>query len=134
MLLIEKDRGSSDKTNIWKLCTCRRKENNMTEEFNKKEEGCHCGCHHHHTHEHEHEHEDGCKCSEKFLVLADEAWREVLKEKIKDKILAKKGEHIEKLAELIAKANGERWKNKIYAKTNNNKFKDSLKELFSSSD
>ena len=106
----------------------------MTEEFNKKEEGCHCGCHHHHTHEHEHEHEDGCKCSEKFLVLADEAWREVLKEKIKDKILAKKGEHIEKLAELIAKANGERWKNKIYAKTNNNKFKDSLKELFSSSD
>lgn len=74
----------------------------------------------------------GCGCSDKFLKIADEAWMEVLKEKIKDKILAHKGEHIDKLAEIIAKANGEKWRNKISAKTKGNEFKDSLKEFFSS--
>lgn len=88
--------------------------------------GCGCGCgHHHHG-------EEGCHCEEKFFEIADEAWREVLKEKIKDKILAHKGEHMEKLAEIIAKANGERWKHKISAKMKGLEFKDSLKALFSS--
>jgi hypothetical protein len=87
--------------------------------------GCGCGSQHHH-------HEEGCKCAEKFLEIADEAWKEVLKEKIKAKILTHKGEHMEKLAEIIAKANGEKWKHIISAKTKSNEFKDSLKEFLSS--
>lgn len=100
---------------------------------NENEKSCQCGCgcgcgfgsHHHHG-------EEGCHCTDKFLEIADEAWMEVLKEKIKAKIIAHKGEHMDKLAGIIAKANGERWKNKISAKTNGNEFKDSLKEFFSS--
>lgn len=89
--------------------------------------GCGCGSHHHH------DDEGKCHCAEKFLEIADEAWREVLKEKIKAKILTHKGEHLEKLAELVAKANGEKWKNKISAKMHCNEFKDNLKEFFTSS-
>lgn len=92
--------------------------------------GCGCGSKHHHHHDSE---EGGCHCAEKFLEIADEAWVELLKEKIKAKILAKKGEHVEKLAELIAMANGEKWENKIAAKIKCNKFKDNLKDFFSSS-
>lgn len=90
--------------------------------------GCSCGCgsnlhHHHHS-------EDGCGCAENFLKIADEAWVELLKEKIKAKIIAKKGEHIEKLAEIIAKANGEKWKTKLSGKTHCNEYKETLKEFF----
>ena len=88
--------------------------------------GCGCGSHHHH------DSTEGCKCAEKFLEIADEAWKEVLKEKIKAKILTHKGEHMEKLAEMIAMANGEKWKHIISAKTNKNNFKDQLKEFLSS--
>lgn len=90
--------------------------------------GCNCGCgSHHHNHG-----EESCHCKEKFLEIADMAWMEVLKDKIKDKIVTHKGEHMDKLAEIIAKANGEKWKNKISSKTKSHKFKDDLKEYFSS--
>ena len=99
--------------------------NNM-HEYQKE---CSCGCG-----SHKHSHEGGCNCAEHFLTIADEAWKEVLKEKIKAKIVAKKGEHIEKLAEIIAVANGEKWKHKISAKMKCNQFKDSLKDFFSETD
>lgn len=119
----------------------RRKDSIMTDQCNQHmhghthEGGCSCGCgcgcgsdsHHHHS-------EGGCNCAEKFLEIADEAWKEVLKERIKAKILTHKGEHIEKLAEMVAKANGEKWKNKIAAKTNCNEFKENLKQYFTSCD
>lgn len=107
----------------------------MSEHYHEHQEGCGCGCgcncgcgdkeHHHH-----HDSEDSCGCAEKFLELADEAWAEVLKEKIKEKIYAHKGEHMDKLAEIIAKANGERWKNKISSKHNCHEFKEDLKDYF----
>lgn len=90
---------------------------------------CNCGCHSKH---HQCSEDGGCNCAEKFLELADEAWREVLKEKIKAKIIAKKDEHMEKLAEIVAMANRERWKHKIAAKIKCNEFKENLKEHFSS--
>lgn len=115
----------------------------MTEHCNEHTHGhqqegnCSCGCgcgskghgYHHHHHEEE---EGGCSCAEKFLQIADEAWTEVLKDKIKAKILAKKGDHIEKLAEIVAMANGEKWKHIISAKTKCHKFKDELKDFFTS--
>lgn len=88
--------------------------------------GCGCGCN-------SKNHEEGkCQCVEKFLELADEAWKELLIEKIKSKMLAKKGEHIEKLAEIVATANGEKWKHKMGSKANMNDFKDKLREFLSS--
>lgn len=96
-----------------------------------KEGSCTCGCGSK-IHIHEHEAEKSCHCAEMFLHIADEAWKEVLKEKIKDKIIAQKGEHIEKLAELIATANGEKWKHIMTAKAKCNQFKDTLKEFLSS--
>ena len=98
------------------------------------ESSCGCGCG---SKGHDHHHHDGdgqCHCAEKFLAIADEAWKEVLKEKIKDKIIAKKEEHIEKLAEIVATANGEKWKHKISEKMKCNEFKDNLKDFFSSCD
>lgn len=95
------------------------------------EEACSCGCQSK-AHIHEHEAEKSCHCAEAFLHIADAAWKEVLKERIKDKIIAQKGEHIEKLAELIATANGEKWKYIMTAKAKCNKFKDNLKEFLSS--
>ena len=93
---------------------------------------CSCGCGHGNHGHHHHEEGGGCNCGEKFLQIADEAWREVLKEKIKAKILAHKGDHIEKLADIVAMANGEKWKHIISAKTKCHKFKDELKDFFTS--
>lgn len=97
----------------------------------QKENTCSCGCQGKH---HIHEHDDHCHCADKFLTIADEAWVELLKEKIKEKILEHKGEKIEQLAEIIAKANGERWRNKIKSKTKCHEFKENLKKHFSSHD
>ena len=106
----------------------------MTEQCGQHNEGacsCGCGCG---EHAHHHHNEEGCNCAEKLLEIADEAWAEVLKDKIKAKIIDHKGEHMEKLAEMIAKANGEKWKHKIASKMKCGKFKDDLKEFFSSCD
>ena len=113
----------------------------MTEQYNEHEHhhhegdcGCGCGCGTHHHHHHHGEEGGGCHCTDKFLELADEAWAEVLKEKIKSQIIAHKSEHLDKLAELVAKANGEKWKYKISAKMKGSEFKDDLKDFFSSCD
>lgn len=109
----------------------------MTEQCNyhthghHKEKCCTCGCT---DYSHEHDTEGSCHCAEKFLELADEAWKEVLKEKIKEKIIIKKAEHLDKLAEIVAKANGEKWKNIISSKMQCNEFKENIKEYFSSCD
>lgn len=92
-----------------------------------QEGSCQCGTKHH-----SHEMEGSCCCAEKLLGIADEAWREVLKEKIKAKIIMKKGEHLDHLADLVATVNGEKWKHKIAAKLKCDEYKDKLKELFSS--
>ena len=110
----------------------------MTEYCNKHSHeyqeggGCNCGCSQSNHGHHHHDEEGGCNCAEKFMQLADEAWREVLKEKIKAKILAHKGDHMEKLAEIVSMANGEKWKYIISAKTKCHKFKDELKDFFTS--
>ena len=58
----------------------------MTEQCNHGEsckcgEHCQCGDKMHHKCS-----EEGCNCAENFIKLADEAWAELLKEKIKAKI------------------------------------------------
>lgn len=76
--------------------------------------------------------ECSCDWSEKFLKLADEACKELLKEKIKAKMEKEHGAHFEKLAEMLGKAHKEKWEYKISAKMKHKEFKDNLKEFFSS--
>lgn len=93
--------------------------------------GCGCGCGEHHASAESYEQKGSCCCAEKFLEIADEAWKEVLKEKIKTKILEKKGDHMDQLADLIATINGEKWKHKISARLKSDEYKEKLKEFFS---
>lgn len=92
---------------------------------NHENKTCSCGCGSSHDGGEGH-----CNCAEKFLEIADEAWVEVLKDKIKSKIIAHKGEDMDKLAEIIAKANGKKWCNIIASKTNCREFKEHLKDFF----
>lgn len=90
-----------------------------------------CSCHsHEHCHSHGHEngvcsccgahhepcgnghHHGECDWAASFLELADEAWMEVLKEKIKEYIL-KDDKKITELAAIVSEANCERWKKKM---------------------
>lgn len=98
----------------------------------ENENKCSCGCNPCGEKYEKFRNEEGCLCEEKFLMLADEAWKEYLKDRIKAKIAEKKGQHIEELAEIVAKANGERWKHKIMAKMKCHEFKENIKKLFES--
>lgn len=77
-------------------------------------------------------HGEKCNFSEKLLKLADEAWMEVLKEKIKIGIENKHGEHLEKLAEIVGNTNSAKWKHKIKSKAKCEEYKNTLKDFFAS--
>lgn len=78
---------------------------------------CHCPCH------------QQCKYSDELLQLADEAWMEILKEKIKEEINLNAGEHLTKLAKLVSSANHARWRDKMQAKKDHEDFETQLKGL-----
>lgn len=80
----------------------------------------------------EHKEQHSCCYSEEMLKLADKAWMEVLKEKMKAEIEKVEGAELEELAKIVGKANGEKWKNRISAKMQKEEYQDSLKEYFSS--
>lgn len=76
----------------------------------------------------------GCKgsgesWSSKFLELADQAWMEVLKEKMKEHIKTN-SKNIDELAKMIAQANEERWQKKIDSKHCCDNFDEKLKGFF----
>lgn len=79
---------------------------------------CDSDCHHH-----------AHKYSEELLALADEAWMELIKDKIKEEIKKHSGEHIEQIASLVAKANHARWNYKIDEKKNHHMYEDELNSL-----
>lgn len=61
---------------------------------------------------HNHHEDHGCDMALHLLDIADEAWMEVLKEKIKDHIRA--NDHkIDELAKIVSEINKERWHHKI---------------------
>lgn len=71
-----------------------------------------------------------CDFSKKFLELADCAWMEVLKEKIKDHI-RQKDSKIGELAQVISDANHERWKHKKEKFQGCDIYEEKLKNLLS---
>lgn len=62
--------------------------------------------------------------------MADEAWMEVLKDKIKAQVIAIGGEHLDQLAKLVAESNSARWKEKLALQRKCNEFKDKVAQFF----
>ncbi|MBA3239505.1 MAG: hypothetical protein H0T62_14345 [Parachlamydiaceae bacterium] len=109
---------------------------------------------HCHEHDHHHHHHDGCCSHEKqecceeescceskegkhedfakhLLCLADEAWMELLKDKIKENILADGGAQLDQIAKVVSEGNKSRWENKMAMKKNACEYKEKIKSLFS---
>jgi hypothetical protein len=69
-----------------------------------------------------------CNMPEKLLCLADEAWKEVVKEKIKKEIEKNAGAKLDALAKLVAEGNHKKWSYLIEGKQQCDQFKDQVKE------
>lgn len=103
---------------------------------------CHGQHHHHHcgTHEneeccaHEHEHhEHEQDFAHQLIAIADDAWMELLHEKIKKQIEISDGENLDKLAKLVSDANRERWNHKLAINKNSASYKNNLDQFFGKS-
>lgn len=101
------------------------------------DDSCCCCCHEHdeackqHDPCHKHtDHEDCEECAEKFLELADKAWMELLKEKIKAKIAATCNDSLEQLAGIVSEANHHKWKEIMASKKCCCDYRTKLKEHF----
>lgn len=101
---------------------CGHEKNSCHEQSCCCQKNCSCPCH---------SHEDDCKKNhaDKLLCLADQAWMEVLKDKIKQEILKNSGEHLDGLAKLVASYNSKRWRDKIEAKKGCCDFDEQLRNL-----
>lgn len=66
-----------------------------------------------------------------FLALADEAWSEVVKEKIKEHILETQGKRLNELAKIISETNSQRWKLKMEKENCCYEFKEKIASFFS---
>lgn len=75
-------------------------------------------------------HQEGKCFSDQLLAMADEAWMELLKEKIKKKIEESTGKHLDKLAGLVAKANHARWNHKMEITKLKEEYKQQLSDFF----
>lgn len=75
--------------------------------------------------------EQECNMHEKLLCLADEAWKEVLKEKIKQEIEKSSGAKLSSLAKVVAEANGRKWAFMIQGKKACDDFKTQVRTLLS---
>lgn len=73
-----------------------------------------------------------CDFPKKFLELADQAWMEVLKEKIKERILSN-APQMDELAGLISEANHERWQKKMENEQCCGCYEERLREFFKKS-
>jgi len=74
---------------------------------------------------------DCCDMPEKLLALADEAWFEVLKDKIKKDILSSSGDKMDKLAKLVSETNNAKWGHMMSGKMQCEEYKQNLQKLFS---
>ena len=71
-----------------------------------------------------------CDLPEKLIALADEAWYEVVKAKLKKEIESSCGDKLDKLAKIVAETNNKRWAHKIEGKVTCEEYKNSIKDLF----
>ena len=101
--------------------------------------GCATSAHESHDHHHccccegtctHHHHHEGQDFAHQLLEMADEAWMEVLKDKIKQQIVATYGKNLDKLAKIVSDSNRMRWKNKLGLNKNINEFKVKIAQHF----
>lgn len=77
-----------------------------------------------------HDHHDHGSFSNQLFELADEAWMELLKEKIKEQIKASSKEQMDNLAKIVSDANHARWQGKTAGYRNQEEFHDKLRAFF----
>src|ERR1700722_5343674 len=77
--------------------------------------------------EDEEEHEE---FTHHLIEAADCAWMEVLKDKIKEHILATQGDRMAELAKIVSEANNQRWKHKMEKKQGCMSFREKLCRFF----
>lgn len=85
---------------------------------------CHKECHEHHATD---EHKD---FAHQLIDLADQAWMEVLKDKVKAQIVSSSGPHLDQLAKLVSEANKSRWESKMALEKNAEEYRDKLADFF----
>ncbi|MFI0434561.1 MAG: hypothetical protein ACH350_02380 [Parachlamydiaceae bacterium] len=81
------------------------------------------------SHQGHHAQSGSCDYAKKFLEIADQAWMEVLKEKIKENIRSKAC-NMDELARLISEANHERWRMKMENKHAVNEYEAKIRNFF----
>lgn len=91
-------------------------------------------CHVDHTCCHEHDEDDCCDFPDQLLEVADEAWMELLKEKIKKQIEATSGKKLDELAKLVNEANHSLWHGLFAEKRGTEEYKKKLNDFFHSSE
>lgn len=79
---------------------------------------------------HEHHKEGECDFAEILLDLADEAWMDLLREKIMKEIEASCGQKLNQLAKMVAETNNARWHAKIAKKKACADFRQNIKKFF----
>jgi|GEM_PF-4683042 len=107
------------------------------------ESGCCHGHGHQHQHHHHHcaaEHDECCAHEQddhedhdfahELIAIADDAWMELLHEKIKKQIEISDGANLDQLAKLVSEANRARWSHKLALNKNSHELKDRLNEFF----
>jgi hypothetical protein len=76
-------------------------------------------------------HDNKAQFEEYFLDVADHAWEEVLKDKIKEYILSTQEDRMTELAKIVAEGNNQRWRNKMEKKRSCSDFHEKLCSFFS---
>ncbi len=104
-------------------------------------EGCCCSCHKEHGSCgccKEQKHDSCCKehgedCHNHFakhlLCVADEAWMELLKDKIKKHILSSCDQQLEQIAEIVSESNKMRWEHKTAIQKAKEDFQEKLENV-----
>lgn len=67
-----------------------------------------------------------------LIEVADLAWMEVLKDKIKEHILSTQNEHMTQLAKIVSEGNHERWKHKMANQKAADDFKENICNFYHS--
>lgn len=93
-----------------------------------------CGNHEGECCQHEDEHEDDQDFAHELIAIADDAWMELLHEKIKKEIEKADGANLDKLAKLVSDANRARWNHKLALNKNSAELKNSLDQFFGQAD
>lgn len=107
-------------------------------DYRERNMGCHsnhekccCPCHQKQEEETCHgedQHEDH---TEWFLEIADAAWTEVLKDKIKEHILTTQNDRMTELAKIVSEGNSSRWKLKMEQENSIEDFQENICRFFS---